>query len=89
MWKVRLRPRYKRWTTTDPANGGTERVGHWAVLMPGGKDGVHVLPFGGHVQGSLFLVLSLNYLILKGAAIEFRYYNLVLLKITTFFIWCC
>jgi hypothetical protein len=88
-WKVRLRPRYERWTAANPANGGMEHVGHSAILAPGRKDGVQVLPFGRCVQGGLFSVLSLNYLVLKGAAIEFRYRNLVLLKNATFFIWCC
>ena len=54
-WKVGPRPRYEKSTAADPGNGGAERVGHSAVLAPGGKTGVQVLAFGGRVQGGEFV----------------------------------
>jgi hypothetical protein len=51
-WRTGPKPRYEASTST---NGGSERVGHSAVLAPGGKHGVQVLVFGGRVQGGAFV----------------------------------
>jgi hypothetical protein len=58
MWKVGPRPRYEGGGSGNPTkNGGAERVGHTAVMAPGGdnKNGVQVLAFGGRVQGGEFV----------------------------------
>jgi hypothetical protein len=59
-WKVGPRPRYEGGSSSGVhtvKNGGAERVGHTAVLAPGGdnKNGLQVLAFGGRVQGGKFV----------------------------------
>ena len=50
-WRTGPKPRYEG--ASSSTNGGPERVGHSAVLAPGGKHGVQVLVFGGRVQHSI------------------------------------
>ena len=52
-WRTGPKPRYEG--ASSSTNGGPERVGHSAVLAPGGKHGVQVLVFGGRVQGGTFV----------------------------------
>lgn len=53
-WTLGPKPRYEK-SGANSSNGGADRVGHSAVLAPGGKHGVQVLAFGGRVQGGEFV----------------------------------
>lgn len=48
-WSKGPKPRYASFNGASVSNGGLERVGHSAVLAPGGE-GVQVLAFGGRLR---------------------------------------
>ena len=51
-WRIGPKPRYVK--SNNASNGGVDRVGHSAVLAPGGQHGVQVLVFGGRVHDNEF-----------------------------------
>lgn len=52
-WKRGPKPRYEK-SKNNASNGGASRVGHSAVLSPGGETGVQVLSFGGRLPENEF-----------------------------------
>jgi hypothetical protein len=52
-WRNGPKPRYEK--SKNESNGGANRVGHSAVLAPGGQHGVQVLAFGGRVHENEFV----------------------------------
>lgn len=51
-WRTGPKARYEK--SKSASNSGANRVGHSAVLAPGGQNGVQVLVFGGRVHENAF-----------------------------------